>query len=931
MNLFDCDLGAPRGLPAGRYSSAELARIFGGDDSDDTGEAQECHKNYYAALTWVKRGYNVVPLTSPDKKYPGVKWKPLQTRRVTEEELSRWRPMFANGVGFITGKISDVIVIETDGPEGDALLAEFERQNGPLLETLVIRSGSGRGLHRHFKHPGYEVRTKANPAIKIDVKGDGGFCVLPPSLHKNGGQYRIEHDAEPAELPQGLLEFIESAARKANGTQRGEPHAQLRDCNLSPGKNPDRQPPPGETMRAMLKHLADKNYFEDRGGVEKDSNGRIVKIGWLETGMALKPAYGEEIGFDLWAVTHIDDKARNDAPTQWASFASEPQSGYVTIGLIIKAAKDAGFMFANKADANEPGYLSYGSFTMDTVDGLSKEIVKQSKNPTIETVWISAPFEVLGACRDPHGRAWGKLLRFRDADSREHLRHVSAAALQGEPATLCATLADEGLGINRSKQKDLAEYLSGVSVGTRVTIVNRTGWHQIGGQRVFTLPSETVGAGDGERVILEAASLGPYETCGALEDWKQGIGALTAGHALPMLMVSAAFAGPLMHLVGAEGGGIHLFGPSSIGKSAMLQAAASVWGRGGTPGYLRSWRATANGLEGAAASATDTCLVLDELGIGEARDVAASIYTLAIGVGKQRAGRDGALREPKSWRVFTLSTGEYPVATKLSEEGGRKIRAGQTVRLLDIPADRELGFGAFDHAGDCGDSGKLADAIKHAATAAYGTAGPAFVRHLAAAGAEEFASEKTFMATFVRGVVKRGASEQIVRAAKIFALIALAGELATMCGVTPWAQGEARRAAAWAFSRWVEKRGGTGSYEEQQAIEQVRLIIEKHGEARFEHADGNARDVHNRLGWRKGEGAQQEWWILPETWKSEFCNGLDPNLAARTLAEHGMLRRQDDKNLQCVVAPGISGKKQRIRAYVLTSKVLGTCEDEGEK
>jgi putative DNA primase/helicase len=90
-----------------------------------------------------------------------------------------------------------------------------------------------------------------------------------------------------------------------------------------------------------------------------------------------------------------------------------------------------------------------------------------------------------------------------------------------------------------------------------------------------------------------------------------------------------------------------------------------VWGRGGTPGYVRSWRATANGLEGAAASATDTCLVLDELGVGEARDVAASVYTLANGVGKARAARDGSSREPRCWRVFVLSSGESPVETKL--------------------------------------------------------------------------------------------------------------------------------------------------------------------------------------------------------------------------------------------------------------------------
>lgn len=221
MSPFDCDFDAVRGLPYDQYSSGALASIFGGDEPYDIGEPQECHENYYAALEWMKCGYNVVPQKAVDQKFPGVKWKDLQERRVTGEELLWWRSMFANGVGFITGEVSGVIVIETDGPEGEDLLAEFEKQNGPLPETLVIRSGSGRGLHRHFKHPGHRVKTKANPKIKIDVKGDAGFCVLPPSLHKSGGRYKIEHAVRPAELPDGLLEFIKAAAGAGNDSQFG--------------------------------------------------------------------------------------------------------------------------------------------------------------------------------------------------------------------------------------------------------------------------------------------------------------------------------------------------------------------------------------------------------------------------------------------------------------------------------------------------------------------------------------------------------------------------------------------------------------------------------------------------------------------------------------------------------------------------------------
>jgi uncharacterized protein (DUF927 family) len=152
-----------------------------------------------------------------------------------------------------------------------------------------------------------------------------------------------------------------------------------------------------------------------------------------------------------------------------------------------------------------------------------------------------------------------------------------------------------------------------------------------------------------------------------------------------------------------------------------------------------------------------------------------------------------------------------------------------------------------------------------------------------------------------------------------FALIAFAGELAARFGVVPWQSGEAKTAATWAFERWVVRRGGTGAHEETQAIEQVRRIIEQHGEARFQRTDVSLSDVRDRLGWRKGEGAEREWWVPPETWKAEICKGLDPLSVARTLASRGMLRRQDGRHLQCKVS---LNAKQTLRVYVLTSAIL---------
>lgn len=286
-----------------------------------------------------------------------------------------------------------------------------------------------------------------------------------------------------------------------------------------------------------------------------------------------------------------------------------------------------------------PAFVSYGPYEMGP-DGLHVEVEKgRGENKMKASEWVVAPFEILGACRNPQGRAWGKYLRWRDGDGRAHVQHVTDAALQGDPSPLCASLASDGLRINRSQQRAFVSYLSGASVKGRVTIVTRTGWHDLDGRAVFVLPETTIGPRGSETVILDGAAHGPYEARGSLKDWQAGVSTLASGHVLAVLAISAALAGPLLHLAGQEGGGLHFHGQSSRGKTTLLQVAASVWGRGNSPGYVRAWRATANGLEGAAASATDTVLPLDEFGQVDGREAGAVLYSLSNGGGKVRAAR----------------------------------------------------------------------------------------------------------------------------------------------------------------------------------------------------------------------------------------------------------------------------------------------------
>lgn len=588
----------------------------------------------------------------------------------------------------------------------------------------------------------------------------------------------------------------------------------------------------------------------------------------------------------------------------------------------LRALRKAAVALAKRFDPG-PAFISWGPFAMDSRGLTQEKVTRKGDDAKTTTERIAAPFEVIGRARDPHGSGWGRFLRWYDPDKRRHERFISDSALHGDPAALCGGLAEGGLHIARNKQRDFATYLAGAETQRRVTLVHRTGWHEIGGHSVFVLPAETIGEKGAGAIILDAAAHGPYEARGRLEDWQRSVATLASGHALPLLAISAALAGPLLHLAGFEGGGLNFFGPSSTGKTTLLQVAASVWGRGASPGYLRAWRATANGLEGAAASATDTALILDELGQVEARDAAATLYSLSNGTGKARAARDGSLREPKSWRALILSSGEIPTEAKLNEDRSRKARAGQLVRMLDVPADREFGFGAFDSAGPDGDPAKLAKVFKHAAISAYGTAGPEFVRHLIA---ESTTGEdvRRMVAAFTAGLVPAGADGQVDRAAQRLGLAMAAGELATEWRVTPWHPGGARDAAAWALRRWIELRGGTEPAEARQALEQVRLFIEQHGESRFEPLDDDGgRLVINRAGWRKGSGAERRWYVPPEIWRSEICNGLDPIFVARSLAEWGLLARQPSGDLQSVVK--VQGASKR--AYVLTAEILAGGED----
>lgn len=121
-------------------------------------------------------------------KHPAIKWKSGATRDETTVG-GWWRGRFANcGIGCATGP-SNLAVFDLDGQKG---LATFHELLRSTEWPLTPRSKTARGWHVFFRAPEGGVPSSSNYETKLDVRGTGGYVVLPPSPHVSGQVYRWE-------------------------------------------------------------------------------------------------------------------------------------------------------------------------------------------------------------------------------------------------------------------------------------------------------------------------------------------------------------------------------------------------------------------------------------------------------------------------------------------------------------------------------------------------------------------------------------------------------------------------------------------------------------------------------------------------------------------------------------------------------------------
>jgi hypothetical protein len=176
------------------------------------------YAKYYLSL-----GFSVIPLVG---KKPAIAWKEYQDRHPTTEELERWFSDDKHNIGIVTGKISGIVVVDLDSKQAIVFATKNHFPTTPAVQT-------GKGLHLYFKYRENTRNFQKRDDLKdIDLRGDGGYVVAPPSIHETGKEYTwvVPLTKPLAELPEIILKPPKANGKLAElykGVKQGERNVSL--------------------------------------------------------------------------------------------------------------------------------------------------------------------------------------------------------------------------------------------------------------------------------------------------------------------------------------------------------------------------------------------------------------------------------------------------------------------------------------------------------------------------------------------------------------------------------------------------------------------------------------------------------------------------------------------------------------------------------
>lgn len=157
------------------------------------------------------QGYSLIPLIGK-KPIKGFFWENFQRERASSSQIEEWFKEPFN-IGVICGKISGIVVLDID-PRNGGVVSDWLNK---FPTDRYVLTGNG-GAHLYYRHPGGVVEN-VHPAPGVDVKGDGGYVVAPPSIHPDTKRtYVWVSRGEPAPFPSEILTPVHEKEQKTSNS-----------------------------------------------------------------------------------------------------------------------------------------------------------------------------------------------------------------------------------------------------------------------------------------------------------------------------------------------------------------------------------------------------------------------------------------------------------------------------------------------------------------------------------------------------------------------------------------------------------------------------------------------------------------------------------------------------------------------------------------
>jgi len=534
---------------------------------------------------------------------------------------------------------------------------------------------------------------------------------------------------------------------------------------------------------------------------------------------------------------------------------------------------------------------------------------------------------------------------------RHHFLITERDGQQSEFALACEKLAGTGASAIRALMK-AGIHVVGRDVARKALVqflyfkprreiirMPRVGWTEVGLHWIFVRPDEVIVPPGMPQVqsatyVLDAtATQHGLHVAGTTAEWAAEIAAPLVGNSNVALALGTFFAAPLLCWASEPGGGNHLFGRSTIGKTMISDVGQSIYGwphETSDDSFGTTWAGSEAGFDALAVARTDLGLPLDEITLANPRTAEAVIYKIASGTKGARATSTGSLRETAHATLLVFSTGEKSLTAFI----GTDLQEGARKRLVDIPAEVQPGsaFETIPH----GQIHNMSKVLFGAMRRQHGAVGRDWQRHLVDLGPDKIKSElhrhrEAFLALPEVLAVAAKAHPQVRAVVNRFALLAAALRMAIAAGLLPWTTEGADTGIVSCMDRWVAQRGNVDTAGEVvRAAREVERKLVANLQDRFicitKSETGNklvpateADEVKAKTpeafdGFIKSDLVL----IRPEAWR-RLCDRADPSEIARHFLARGVLVPGVDGGLsRSSQALGGSGRFYVLRTTALT-------------